>query len=82
MWLLQSTRVGKLLLAVIHDPEVSRAMGIDVNRYYLITFTFGSLLAALAGANARNNREQKGRHEGEHAGRYGGDGHASSHRAS
>jgi branched-chain amino acid transport system permease protein len=50
MWLLQSTRIGKLLLAVIHDPEVSRAMGINVNRYYLVTFTFGSLLAALAGA--------------------------------
>ena len=29
-WLLHSTRVGKLLLAVIHDPEVSRAMGINV----------------------------------------------------
>src|SRR3954467_3725171 len=50
MWLLHSTRVGKLLVAVIHDPEVSRAMGVNVNRYYLVTFTFGSLLAALAGA--------------------------------
>jgi len=50
MWLLHSTRVGKLLLAVIHDPEVSRAMGINVQRFYLVTFTFGSLLAALAGA--------------------------------
>ena len=50
MWLLQGTRVGKLLLAVIHDPEVSRAMGINVDRYYLVTFTFGSMLAALAGA--------------------------------
>ena len=49
-WMLHSTRVGKLLLAVIHDPEVSRAMGINVDRYYLVTFTFGSLLAALAGA--------------------------------
>jgi len=49
-WLLNSTRVGKLLRAVIHDPEVSRAMGIDVGRYYLATFTFGSLLAALAGS--------------------------------
>jgi branched-chain amino acid transport system permease protein len=49
-WLLHSTRVGKLLLAVIHDPEVSRAMGINVHRYYLVTFTFGSMLAALAGA--------------------------------
>lgn len=50
MWLLNSTRVGKLLRAVIHDPEVSRAMGINVDRYYLVTFTFGALLAALAGA--------------------------------
>ena len=50
MWLLNATRVGKLLRAVIHDPEVSRAMGINVDRYYLVTFTFGALLAALAGA--------------------------------
>jgi branched-chain amino acid transport system permease protein len=49
-WLLHSTRAGKLLLAVIHDPEVSRAMGINVGRYYLATFALGSLLAALAGA--------------------------------
>ena len=49
-WMLQSTRVGKLLVSVIHDPEVSRAMGINVNRYYLVTFTFGSLLAALGGS--------------------------------
>jgi branched-chain amino acid transport system permease protein len=49
-WLLNSTRVGKLLQAVIHDPEVSRSMGINVDRYYLVTFTFGALLAALAGA--------------------------------
>jgi branched-chain amino acid transport system permease protein len=49
-WLLHSTRVGKLLRVVIHDPEISRAMGINVGRYYLVTFTFGSLLAALGGA--------------------------------
>ena len=49
-WLLHSTRAGKLLLAVIHDPEVSRAMGVNVGRYYLATFALGSLLAALAGA--------------------------------
>lgn len=49
-WMLHSTRVGRLLVAVIHDPEVSRAMGINVNRYYLMTFTFGSMLAALAGS--------------------------------
>ena len=48
--LLQGTRVGKLLRTVIHDPEVSRAMGINVDRFYLVTFTFGSFLAALGGA--------------------------------
>jgi branched-chain amino acid transport system permease protein len=48
--LLQGTHVGKLLRTVIHDPEVSRAMGINVDRFYLITFTFGSFLAALGGA--------------------------------
>jgi branched-chain amino acid transport system permease protein len=50
VWLLRGTRVGKLLLVVIHDPEVSRAMGINVGRYYLATFTFGSMLAAIAGS--------------------------------
>jgi branched-chain amino acid transport system permease protein len=48
--LLQGTRVGKLLRTVIHDPEVSRAMGINVDRFYLVTFTFGSMLAAIGGA--------------------------------
>ena len=49
-WMLRSTRVGKLLLVVIHDPEVSRAMGINVGHYYLVTFTFGSMLAAIGGS--------------------------------
>ena len=48
--MLRGTRIGKLLLTVIHDPEVSRAMGINVDRFYLITFTFGSMLAAVGGA--------------------------------
>ena len=48
--LLRGTRVGKLLLTVIHDPDVSRAMGINVDRFYLVTFTFGSMLAAVGGA--------------------------------
>jgi branched-chain amino acid transport system permease protein len=45
---LYRTRHGKLLLAVIHDREVSAAMGIDVTRVYLVTFTVGATLAALA----------------------------------
>lgn len=50
MWLLRGTRVGKLLTVVIHDPEVSRALGINVGHYYLATFTFGSMLAAIGGS--------------------------------
>jgi branched-chain amino acid transport system permease protein len=48
--LLRGTRIGKMLRTVIHDPEVSRAMGINVDRFYLVTFTFGSMLAAVGGA--------------------------------
>lgn len=44
------TRYGKLLLAVIHDREVSAALGIDVRRIYLVTFTLGTMLAAIGGA--------------------------------
>ncbi len=49
-WALTSTRHGKLLAAVIHDREISAAMGIDVARFYLVTFTLGTTLAALGGA--------------------------------
>jgi branched-chain amino acid transport system permease protein len=47
---LQGTRQGKLLLAVIHDREISLAMGVNVNRFYLVTFTVGTGLAAIGGA--------------------------------
>jgi branched-chain amino acid transport system permease protein len=49
-WVLAKTRTGKLLITVIHDPELARAMGINVGRFYLVTFTFGSMLAAIGGA--------------------------------
>ncbi len=49
-WVLTRTRQGKLLLAVIHDREVSAAMGINVQRVYTVTFTVGTMLAALGGA--------------------------------
>ncbi|HZZ83213.1 MAG TPA: branched-chain amino acid ABC transporter permease [Anaeromyxobacteraceae bacterium] len=45
-----NTRYGKLLIAVIHDREVSGALGIDVNRMFLVTFTLGATLAAIGGA--------------------------------
>ena len=49
-FVLTRTRQGKLLLAVIHDREISAAMGINVERVYLVTFTIGTMLAALGGA--------------------------------
>ena len=47
---LNRTRQGKILRAVIHDREMSTAMGINVSRVYLVTFTVGAMLAALGGA--------------------------------
>jgi branched-chain amino acid transport system permease protein len=49
-WVLTKTKVGKLLVTVIHDPEIARSMGINVGKFYLATFTFGSILAAVGGA--------------------------------
>jgi branched-chain amino acid transport system permease protein len=46
---LNRTRQGKLLRAVIHDREISLAMGINVSRVFIVTFLIGSALGALAG---------------------------------
>jgi branched-chain amino acid transport system permease protein len=47
---LNRTRQGKILQAVIHDREMAGAVGINVGRVYLVTFTVGVMLAALGGA--------------------------------
>ncbi len=50
LWLwLNKTRFGKLLIAVINDQEISVAMGINVQKVYIITFAVGCMLGALAG---------------------------------
>jgi branched-chain amino acid transport system permease protein len=49
-WGVNRTRAGKLLIAVIHDREISMAVGIDVTRLFVITFVLGAILAALGGA--------------------------------
>ena len=49
-WTITRTRHGKLLTAVIHDREVSAALGINVRLIYLVTFTAGTTLAAIGGA--------------------------------
>jgi branched-chain amino acid transport system permease protein len=49
-WALNRTQQGKLLLAVIHDREISTAMGINVSRMFTATFVIGATLGALGGA--------------------------------
>lgn len=51
LWLFVTrTHFGRLMVAVILDPEISRAMGMNVPRIYLVAFTLGAVLAALGGA--------------------------------
>ena len=47
---LNRTVIGKIVLAVIHNEEMSVSMGVRVNRVYATAFAFGVLLAAIAGA--------------------------------
>ncbi len=47
---LNRTITGKIVLAVIHNEEMSVSMGVRVNRVYAFAFALGALLAAIAGA--------------------------------
>jgi branched-chain amino acid transport system permease protein len=47
---LNRTTAGKIVLAVIHNPEMSASMGVNVARVYTAAFTAGVFLAALGGA--------------------------------
>ena len=49
-FLLNHTAKGRLLLAVIHDPEMAAAFGINVKRYFTVTFIIGAALGCLGGA--------------------------------
>jgi branched-chain amino acid transport system permease protein len=49
-WGLNRTRLGKLVLVLIHSEEVASSMGINVSRVYMLTFTVGIFLAAMGGA--------------------------------
>ena len=51
VWLtLNRTQIGKVVLAVIHDAEMSQTMGVNVQRIYLGAFTAGAFLAGHTGA--------------------------------
>ncbi len=49
-WGLNRTRIGKIVLAVIHSEEVASSMGVNVSRIYTLAFGTGIFLAALGGA--------------------------------
>ncbi len=49
-WVLNHTRQGKIVTAVIHSPEVAASMGVNVSRIYTGAFMAGVFLAALGGA--------------------------------
>ncbi len=49
-WGLNRTRQGKIVLAVIHSPEIAASMGVNVSRVYMSAFAIGIFLAALGGA--------------------------------
>jgi branched-chain amino acid transport system permease protein len=49
-WGLNRTRQGKIVLAVIHSPEIASSMGVNVSRVYMLAFTIGIFLAGIGGA--------------------------------
>ena len=49
-YVLNSTRIGRCVTAVVFDREMSASMGIDVGRIMTGTFLVGATLGALAGA--------------------------------
>jgi branched-chain amino acid transport system permease protein len=49
-WVLNRTRQGKIVTAVIHSAEVASSMGVNVSHTYTGAFTMGVFLAAAGGA--------------------------------
>src|SRR6187551_3640875 len=49
-WGLNRTRHGKIVLAVIHSPEIASSMGVNVSRVYMLAFAVGIFLAGIGGA--------------------------------
>lgn len=51
-WFLRRTLTGRVIVAVTTDKEAAIAMGIDAAKVTMLTFAFGTALAALGGALA------------------------------
>jgi branched-chain amino acid transport system permease protein len=53
LWfLLVRTRIGKIVRAAAHNPDMTSALGINTGMVYASVFALGGLLAGLAGALA------------------------------
>lgn len=46
---LTRTRLGAIIRASVDNQEMARAMGIDIEKVFMFSFAFGSVLAGLAG---------------------------------
>ncbi len=50
--LINHTRLGRLITAVVTDREMAQSIGINTNRIFVLAFSIGVFLAALGGAFA------------------------------
>ena len=48
--IIKFTKIGKLLIAVIHDSEIASSMGINVSKFFVYTFFIGCFLGCLGGS--------------------------------
>ena len=48
--IIRYTKIGKILIAVIHDREIASSMGINVSKFFVYTFIIGCFLGCLSGA--------------------------------
>jgi branched-chain amino acid transport system permease protein len=55
-WLIERTRVGMIIRASTENPVLTRALGVDVDRWIPLVFAFGVALAGLAGVLAAPTR--------------------------
>lgn len=49
LWVEARTRIGAIIRAGVSDPQMLRAMGVNVSLVFTLAFSFGAALAAFAG---------------------------------
>ena len=49
LWVEAHTRIGAIIRAGVSDPQMLRAMGVNVGMVFTLTFAFGAALAGLGG---------------------------------